>query len=206
MEFKKVYPEIPTAPFEDEGLSYRLQKINEIQRTLEEEIEKRAALSKKYHRAVSIVDGVDVGLITITMGLGVGGVGLLSTIVAAPIVIVMEGVALGTGALSILGKYANKKLATKAGKHEKIKVLAQAKLNTISSYISKALSDNKISDEEFQLILAELVKYREMKVEIKRLSKKHMNYDLQQSLIEQGRQETRESFRKIFEKNNQDRT
>lgn len=109
MEFKDdikinnegLYPKLPTAPPEDEGQGYRLQKINEIRSILEEEKEKRAALSKKYHRAVKIVDGVDVVLIGTTMGLGVGGVGLLSTIVAAPIVIVIEGVALGTGALSI---------------------------------------------------------------------------------------------------------
>lgn len=53
MEFEKVinngtglYPKLPTAPPEDEGLGYRLQKINEIQRILEEEREKHATLSK----------------------------------------------------------------------------------------------------------------------------------------------------------------
>ena len=140
------------------------------------------------------------------MGLGIGGLGLLSTIVAAPIVIVMEGVALGTGALSIVGKYVNKKISAKAEKHERIKTLAVSKLNTISSYISKALVDNKISDEEFQLILSELDKYRELKEEVRRKSKKRMDYELQQSLIEQGRQEARESIRKLFEKNNSDQT
>ena len=107
--------------------------------------------------------------------------------------------------LSIVGKYVAKKCAAKAEKHEKIKVLAQAKLNTITSYISKALTDNKISDEEFQLILAELVKYREMKEEVRRISKKRMDHDVQQTLIEQGRQEARESFRKLFEKKNWDK-
>ena len=125
---------------------------------------------------------------------------------AAPIVIVMEGVALGTGALSIVGKYVNKKFSEKAEKHERIKTLAVSKLNTISSYISKALDVNKISDEEFQLILSELDKYRELKEEVRRKSKKRMDYELQQSLIEQGRQEARESIRKLFEKNNSDQT
>ena len=128
---------------------------------LEVEQEERASLSKKYHRAVKIVDGFDVALIGTTMGLGIGGLGLLSTIVAAPIV--MEGVALGTGALSIVGKYVNKNFSAKAEKHERIKALAVSKLNTIFSYISKALVDNKISDKEFQLILSELDKYRELR-------------------------------------------
>ena len=201
---ESIYPKLPSAPVEDEGQSYRLQRINEIQKILEEEKEVRASLSKKYHRAVKIVDGIDVALIGTTMGLGIGGLGLLSTIVAAPIVIVMEGVALGTGALSIVGKYVNKKFSAKAEKHERIKTLAVSKLNT--SYISKALVDNKISDEEFQLILSELDKYRELKEEVRRKSKKRMDYELQQSLIEQGRQEARESIRKLFEKNNSDQT
>ena len=183
---ESIYPKLPSAPAEDEGQSYRLQRINEIHKILEGEKEERANLSKKYHRAVKIVDGIDVALIGTTMGLGIGGLGLLSTIVAAPIVIVMEGVALGTSALSIVGKYVNKKFSAKAEKHERIKTLAVSKLNTISSYISKALVDNKISDEEFQLILSELDKYRELKEEVRRKSKKRMDYELQQSLIEQG--------------------
>ena len=91
---ESIYPKLPSAPAEDEGQSYRLQRINEIQKILEKKKEERASLSKKYHRAVKIVDGIDVALIGTTIGLGIGGLGLLSTIVAAPIVIVMEGVAL----------------------------------------------------------------------------------------------------------------
>ena len=78
-----------------------------------------------------------------TIGLGVAGVGLLSTIVAAPLVIVMEGMALGTGILSIAGKFVNSKLFAKAEKHKKIQVLA--KLNTISDHISKAMMDGTIT-------------------------------------------------------------
>ena len=34
-----------------------------------------------------------------------------------------------------------------------IRVLADSKLNTISNHISRGLADDKISDEEFRLIL-----------------------------------------------------
>ena len=88
-------------------------------------------------------------LITITLGAGAGGIGLLSTIVAAPAVIAIEGVTLFTGLHSIIGKYSVKKSTSKAEKHEKIKTIASAKLDTISSHISKVLSDNKVTDEEF---------------------------------------------------------
>ena len=139
---KELYPKLPTAPpIEDQGQGYRLQKISEIQAFLEKEVEERGKLSKKYFRAANIVDSVDTVLITITMG--AGGIGLLSTIVAAPAIIAIEGVALFTGLLSIIGKYNVKWSTSKAEKHEKIKAIASTKLNTISSHISKALTDNE---------------------------------------------------------------
>ena len=110
MEMKEIYPKLPTAPpIEDQEQGYRLQKINEIQTFLEKELETREALSKKCFRAAKIVDNVDTVLITITIGAGAGGIRLLSTIVAAPAVIAIEGVALFTGLLSIIGKYCVKK-------------------------------------------------------------------------------------------------
>ena len=112
MEMKEnIYPRLPTAsPIEDQGQGYRLQKINEIQAFLEKELATREALSKKYFRAARIVDNVDTVLIAITLGGGAGGIGLLSAVIAAPTVIVIEGVALFTGLLSIIGKYSVKKV------------------------------------------------------------------------------------------------
>ena len=51
----------------------------------------------------------------------------------------------------------------KIEKSEKIAVLAVPSLNTISSLISKALSDNSISDEEYSLILLEFDTFTRMK-------------------------------------------
>ena len=151
MEIKEnLYPSIPTTPpIEDQGQGYRLQKIKEIQAFPEGEVATREALSKKYFRAARIVDNVDTILIAITLGGGAGGVALLSTVIAAPTVIAIEGVALFTGFLSIIGKYSVKKSTSKAEKHEKIKTIASAKLDTIALHVSKALSDNKVTDEEF---------------------------------------------------------
>ena len=136
------------------------------------------------------------------MGAGAGGIGLLSTIVAAPAVIAKEGVALFTGLLSIIGKYNVKWSTSKAEKHEKIKTIASTKLNTISSHISKALTDNEITDDEFRLILEELEKYKVMKEEIRTKTKKKIMAETEESLLERGRQEARESFRRLVEKNN----
>ena len=143
---------------------------------------------------------MDTVLITITIGAGAGGISLLSTIVAAPTVIAIEGVALFMGLLSIIGKYSVKKSTSKAEKHEKIKTIASAKLDTISSHISRALSDNKVTDEEFRLILEELEKYKVMKEEVRAKTKKKIATETEETLIERGRQEARESFRKLVER------
>ena len=202
MEMKEnIYPKLPTAPpIEDQGQGYRLQKINEIQAFLEKEVATREALSKKYFRAARIVHNVDTVLITITLGGGARGIGLLSTVIAAPAVIAIEGVALFTGFLSIIGKYSVKRYTSKAEKHEKIKTIASTKLDTISSHIPKALSDNKVVDEEFQLILQELEKNKVMKGEVRTKTKKKIAAETEETLIERGRQEARESFRKLVKK------
>ena len=115
---------------------------------------------------------MDTVLIMITSGGGAGCVALLSTVIVAPAVIAIEGVALFTGFLSIIGKYSVKKSTSKAEKHEKNKVIASAKLDTIASHVSKALSDNKVTDEEFRLILEELEKYKVMKEEVRSKTKR----------------------------------
>ena len=201
-QINELYPILPEwdhpAPPLDGGQSYRLQKINEIQRVLEDEREKRHNLSKKYHKAVKVVGNIDSALVTISMGLSVAGVGILSTVIAVPAVIVMETTALGAGFLGIIGSQFNKMLMRKAEKHEKIKVIAETKLDTINGLISKALTDNKISDEEYTLILSEVIKYRKMKEDVRSKTKKSIDEEMRTSLINQGREEARNSFRKMF--------
>ena len=168
--------------------------MNEIQAFLEKEVATREALSKKYFRAASIVDNVDTVLIAIPLGGGAGGIGLLSMVIAAPAVIAIEGVALFTGFLSIIGKYSVTKSTSKAEKHEKIKTIASAKLDTIASHVSKALSDNKVTDKEFQLILEELEKYKVMKEEVRSKTKKKIATETEEMLIDRGRQEAPSLF------------
>ena len=148
-------------PLMTKGKDIDCKKINEFQSFLENEGVTREALRKKNFRAARVVDNV----ITITLGGGAGGIGLLSMVVAAPVVIVIEGEAIFTGRLSIIGKYSVKKSTSKAEKHEKIKKIASTNLYTISSHISEGLSDNKVTDEQFQLISEELEKFKVIKEE-----------------------------------------
>ena len=209
---EKIYPELPTireqptAPIvnggsDDRGHSYRLKIIREIQAFLEEEIKNREAFSKKYFRIAKVVNMIDNALITITIGAEGTGAVLLSTGVGAPFALALGISGVVTGAVSLIGNIFSKKATTKAEKHLKIKTLAIAKLDTIASHISKALTDDFISNEEFNLIMEEMNKYKALKEDIRNNTKKKLKTEEEESLIEKGRQEARESFRKLVEKN-----
>ena len=210
---EKIYPtlptirEQPTAPnivnndSDDRGHSYRLKVISDVQKFFEDEIQKRDVFSKKYFRIANIVNMVDNTLIVITIGAEGTGAVLLSTGVGAPFALALGISGAVTGGISLIGNIFSKKARTKAEKHLKIKTLATAKLDTIASHISKAMMDNFISDEEFKLIMDELNKYKAMKEEIRNNTKKILKTEEEESLIERGRQEARESFRKLVEKN-----
>ena len=210
---EKIYPTLPTireqpsAPnvvndgSDDRGHSYRLKIIREVQEFLEEEIKNRDAFSKKYFRIAKVVDMIDNTLITITIGAEGTSAVLLSTGVGAPFALALEISGVVTGAISLIGNIFSKKATTKAEKHLKIKTLAMAKLDTIASHVSKAMMDDFISDEEFKLIMDEMNKYKALKEEVRNNTKKKLKTEEEESLIERGRQEARESFRRLVEKN-----
>ena len=125
--------------------------------------DKRNKLSTKYDRGVNMIGVIDNCIGVTAIGLGITGVNLLSTIVAAPAIIGMETVSLVMGLLRVVANQAIKKLSLKIEKHEKIAMLAASALNTISSLISKALSDDCISDEEYLLILLEFEIFTRMR-------------------------------------------
>ena len=210
---EKIYPtlpterEQPTAPnvvnggSDDRGHSYRLKIIREVQEFLEEEIKNREAFSKKYFRIAKVVNMIDNTLITITIGAEGTSAVLLSTGVGAPFALALGISGVVTGAISLIGNIFSKKATTKAEKHLKIKTLAMAKLDTIASHVSKAMMDDFISDEEFKLIMEEMEKYKALKEEVRNNTKKKLKTEEEESLIEKGRQEERESFRRLVEKN-----
>ena len=136
-----LYPELSLGQGAPPDQSYRLQEISRIREHLEAEREKRAQLEKKYRRASNILNGCDTTLLLISALTSVGGVGLLSTIVAAPVVIGLEATALLCGVAGAAGKIVGRRLAVKVKKHCEIRVLAASKLNTISDHVSRALMD-----------------------------------------------------------------
>ena len=93
------------------------------------------------------------------------GVGLLLTIIAAPVAIGLQAGAIVCGLLGAGGKLVGRRLQAEARKHDLIRGMAESKLNTIAERNSVALNDDKTTKEEFRLILSD--KYNQMKAEIR---------------------------------------
>ena len=106
----------------------------------------RASLYKKYRRGANVVDGLDTGLSVASAAMAATGIGLLTTIIAAPVAIGLQAGAITCGLLGAGGRFICRKLEAKARKHDQIRVLALSKLNTIADRISTALTDGKISE------------------------------------------------------------
>ena len=181
------------------GQSYRLREISQLRKRLEDERDKRGQLYKKYRRGVNALDGVDTAMLTAGMAMGIGGVGLLTTIVAAPVVLGLEIAAVACGVLGVTGKFVSRRLAAKAKKHNEIRVLAESKLNTIHGHVSDALMDGDVSDVEFRLIVDEVDKYNQMKAQIRATARQAhaavaLDEETKTSLIKKGRDEAKASF------------
>ena len=139
---------------------------------MESEADHYRQVAKKYKRARSIVHGSAVGLGFLSAGLSFAALATALSgfrIVASPPLATVAAVSgFSLAALTTFSK----KLENKVTKHEKIFTLAVAKQNSVSDLVSKALNDNKISDNEFSIILRKIQKYHELKSAIRSANNK----------------------------------
>jgi len=75
-------------------------------------------------------------------------------------VMILQDFVLLFGGLTIFVKVIEKQFLKKVQKNEKQKMLVEKKANSIRNLVSNALSDNEISESEFEKILFEIEKYR----------------------------------------------
>ena len=104
-----------------EGHIYRLKKCDEIQEISIAERDKRNELSIKYNRGVNIIGVIDNYLRVAAIGLGITGVSLPSTIVAASAVIGMEALSIVIELLRVVRNRAIKKMSLKIEKHDRLR-------------------------------------------------------------------------------------
>jgi len=143
-----------------------------------------------------VVNSAEGVLAVSFMGLNTIIVVFLSTVVAAPAVMVIVAVSLGSGLLFIIGGFVSRSLIPRAERHERIKLLADKKLNVISDLCSKALNDDMISDEEYSLILSELNKFIQKKEQIRKKAKAQIDKESKLTLINKFKAKATEIIRK----------
>ena len=161
-ETEKIYPPIPaSAPPDDE--SYRLKKIDELEKFLRSEVDLRDKLTKRFKRRATATTFSDGSVIAAITALGWASIGLASTGIGIALIPILgsTGVFLGLGSAVI--RKTQRIFDSKAKKHDKIKTLAESKLDTISGIVSKAIEDSHIDHQEYLLILKEVEHYRTMK-------------------------------------------
>ena len=185
----ELYPQVNE--FDSKPDTFRLQKINEINTYFEKEIEHYREVLRNYKRAYSVIDVLNITSSIGSTALGIGSLSLVSLAILPPVVLSIEGVAIGICASSILFEVLHRHFMHKIEKHEAIYACAVAKLNTIHDIYSKALEDGKIDNEEFKLLCDEKDKYIGLKNAIRKKSldvKQKINIEeIKKEFLEKGR-------------------
>ena len=123
-----------------------------------------------------------VSVVTLTEGIGM----------PASIALVSAGLILGVSSAFI-----HKTLDYKAKIHEKIKIFAEAKLNSISGILSKAIKDANFSHDEYQLILKEVEHYRILKEQNQQKSKEVVDTitaEQREIILAEGQEQEKKDF------------
>ena len=174
-DYKKMYPELakeaskdkiyPEAP--KDGNAFRLQQSCRVLENLEKEAKHYASVRKKYKRCYNLLSRISTSTGTLSFCLSGSGVGTAFSGVGIPLAASLGGLGLVCGVVSVITGEAGKNVSRKVTKHEKTVSVCESKINSLKNRISKALADDRISDEEFENILAEMSKYHEMKKDIR---------------------------------------
>ena len=169
---------IPSAPPLYPSLNvgdFRLKKISDCQKELENEITHYRRISKKYKRAKTIINAFAVTTGALTAVLSTASFTTFLTGIGAIVGAPIAGIAALMGITSTTAGVSSERLNARVTKHEKTVSLAESKHLSISRLVSKALTDGSISDVEFNLILREIDNYYSLKGQLRREVKKIEN-------------------------------
>ena len=182
MSEQNIIPSAPPLYPSLNGGDYRLKKISDCQKELENEITHYRRISKKYKRAKTIINAFAVTTGALTTVLSTASLATLLSGIGAPIGAPLAGIAALMGITSTTAGASSERLNKKLTKHEKIISLAESKHISISRLVSKAMTDGTITDVEFNLILREIDNYYSLKGQLRREMKKIENISSDESL------------------------
>ena len=183
-ETPNMYPNLSENIWNDQ--QFRINKINELTYYFIAEIKERELMSKNLSKYIASFEYLDKSLIVLSVATGSISIASFATVIGAPAGIIGASCGLTFSITSGFVKKFLKTIRNKKKKHNKIVMLARSKLNSIESKISKALMDNEISHENFETIINEEKKYRELKESI-RMRNSHRSDAEKNSLIEEGK-------------------
>ena len=150
-----IYPDLPS--------DFRMKKINEISAALHDEVGLYRTVAKKYKRTKMFVNWGAGCSSALSFVFSSASFGSAISVIGLPATIPLGGVAGGFALVSSGLIVASKKLDSKIKKHQEIVTLAIAKRDTVDRLLSKAMRDNRVSDDEFQLIMDEHSQYNVLK-------------------------------------------
>ena len=134
----------------NEGHLYRLQQIREIEKEIHFEKIKQESVVKKYHRVINFFHVCFILFQFCMFLLNASFLANFQEIISNISEKILQGLSLIFGSVSIFLKVVEKHLFKKIQKHEKQKNLIENQINSIRNIVSKALSNNEISEGKFQ--------------------------------------------------------
>ena len=165
---------------------FRLNKINEIKDYFLAEIRERELISKNLSKYIASLDYFDKSLNILSILSDTISIASFATVIGVPAGIIGGSCGFTFSITPGFVKRFLKTIRNKKKKHNKIVMLARSKLNGIESKISKALMDNEISHEDFETIINEEKKYRELKESIRMTNSERSDAE-NDNLIEEGK-------------------
>ena len=195
-EYNKIYPELPKEAPKD-GKTFRLQQSCRVLENLEKEAKHYVSVRKKYKRCYNVLSRISASSGALSFCLSGSGVGTAFSGVGIPLAASLGGLGFICGVVSVISGEAGKKVSRKVTKHEKTVSVCESKINSLKDRIPKALADDRLSDEEFENILAEMEKYHEMKKDIRHKFQKNKIKKTAQSVTELRRQIHAEILKKL---------
>ena len=168
VERSNIYPNLNEIPLSDQQ-HFRLNKINEIKDYFVAEITERELMSKRLSKYIAFCDYFDKSL-TVSATSGSISIASFATVIGTPVGIASASLRLTFSLSTGTVKKLLKTTGNKKKKHNKIIMLARSKLNSIEGKVSEALINNKISQEDFMVIINEEKNYRELKVSIRMMN------------------------------------
>ena len=134
---------------------FRLNKINEIKYYFLAEIRERELISKNLSKYIASLNYFDKSLNVSSILSGSISIASFASFIGVPAGIIGASCSFTFSITSGFIKRFLKTIRYKKKKHNEIVMLATSKLNSIENKISKAMADNEISYEDFEIIIYE---------------------------------------------------